>query len=320
MDNNRIDRAAIAEVYHVIRGHIRRTPTIDIGPGDLGLRQAGTITLKLEHLQHTGSFKARGAFANLLTSDIPPAGVAAASGGNHGAAIAYAAGKLGHAARIFVPDYASETKVERIRTYGAQVEKAGDRFADVLSACTAYVEETGARNVHAYDQRETLWGQGSIGLELETQSPNIETLLVAVGGGGLIGGIAAWYQERIGIVGVEPSTSCALFAALDADQPVDVDVSGLAADSLGAQRIGDLGFALARTFVERVALVDDDAIAAAQSLLWDRLRIVAEPGGATALAALIAGSYVPQSGERVCVLVCGGNTAAVDFSRSTVPP
>ena len=189
----------------------------------------------------------------------------------------------------------------------------GTAFGDVLQSCEAYAERSGAVNIHAYDQLETVLGQGTIGLELETQSPQIETLLVAVGGGGLIGGICAWFQGQTSVVGVEPETSCALKMAMDAGGPVDVEVSGVAADSLGAQRIGKLPYVLAQSFVEQVALVSDQSIVKAQQILWDRARLVAEPGGAAALAALVEGTYKPQKGERVCVLICGGNTGAVSF-------
>lgn len=311
----RINREAIAETYNAIRSHVRRTPTVEVSFEDLGLAQAGSAVLKLELLQHAGSFKSRGAFANLLLRDIPPAGVTCASGGNHGAALAFAAHKLGYPARIFVPAYASEAKIERIRSLGGEVIVNGDQFGDVLANCAAHAETSGALNVHAYDQHETLLGQGTIGLELETQASEFETMLIAVGGGGLIGGISAWFQDRLSIIGVEPATACTLHAAIAAGGPVDVSVSGLAADSLGAQRIGSLMFPLAQTFVEEVALVEDDAIARAQVLLWEKMRIVAEPGGAAALAAIISSAYVPKPGERVCVLVCGGNTGAVDFTR-----
>ena len=229
--------------------------------------------------------------------------------------MAYAAHQLGHRAKIFVPQYASQTKIDRIKSLGGEVVVAGDQFSEVLANCAAYVEESGALNIHAYDQPETLLGQGTIGLELEMQAPGIETILVAVGGGGLIGGITAWYRDRIAIVGVEPATSCALHAALEEGRPVDVSVSGLAADSLGAQRVGELMFPLAKAYVERVALVDDDTIAKAQALLWERLRIVTEPGGATALAALMSGAYAPSDGERVCVVICGANTGGVMLAQ-----
>ncbi|HUS97343.1 MAG TPA: threonine/serine dehydratase [Hyphomicrobiaceae bacterium] len=310
-----INRETIAETYQAIRSYIRRTPTVEISAADLGLPVTNPIILKLELLQHAGSFKPRGAFSNLLLRDVPTAGVAAASGGNHGAAVAYAAQQLGHKATIFVPEIASPAKISRIRDYGAELVIAGAHYADALERCAAFVEAEGAMELHAYDQPETLVGQGTLGLELETQAPNFTTLLVAVGGGGLIGGLAAWLQDRSAIVGVEPKTSCALHAALEAGNPVDVEVSGISADSLGARRAGHLAFALAQTFVEQVALVDDDAIRQAQSLLWDQLRLIAEPGGAAALAALTSGAYVPRPEERLCVVICGGNTTAVDFTR-----
>lgn len=310
-----INREEIAATYQAIRSHIRRTPTIEISANQLGLSTSNTLILKLEFLQHAGSFKPRGAFANMLRRDVPDAGVAAASGGNHGAAVAYAAQQLGHKATIFVPRIASPAKLERIRAFGAELVVEGERYADAQTNCRAFAEATGAMEVHAYDQPETLLGQGTIGLELETQSPGFKTLLVAVGGGGLIGGLAAWLQDRAGIIGVEPRTSRALHAALEAGKPVPVDVSGIAADSLGAREAGALMFPLAQAFVEDVVLVDDDAIREAQRVLWERLRIVTEPGGATALAALLSGAYTPATDEPVCVVVCGANTDAVDFTR-----
>jgi threonine dehydratase len=304
----------IAAAARLIAPHVRRTPIIDIDAAELGLAP-GPLTLKLELLQHSGSFKARGAFTNLLTRAVPPAGVAAASGGNHGAAVAYAAGRLGHRARIFVPSIASPAKIDRIRGYGAELVVGGERYADALVACETYLASSGALSIHAYDARETLVGQGTLGLELEQQAPGIETLLVAVGGGGLIGGIAAWYQGRIKLVGVEPDGAPTLHMALAAGEPVDAPMGSIAADSLAPRRVGSLMLPLAKAFVDHVALVGDDAIREAQRLLWDRLRIVAEPGGAAALAALVSGAYRPKAGERVGVVVCGGNTTAVDFNR-----
>lgn len=309
-----ITRDRIAATHQTIRGHVRRTPVIEIDGADLGLEKS-PLMLKLELMQHTGSFKARGAFAGMLAAKMPKAGVAAASGGNHGAAVAFAARALGIPATIFVPEIASAAKIEAIRSYGAKLVVGGARYADALAACQACEKESGAFGVHAYDAETTLLGQGTVGLELEQQAPGLDTLLVAVGGGGLIGGIAAWYAGRIRVIGVEPATSCALDAAMKAGKPVDVEVSGIAADSLGARRVGEKMFPLAQDFVEGVALVTDDAIREAQQRLWKRLRIVAEPGGAAALAALISGTYRPMKGERVGVLVCGGNTDAVDFER-----
>jgi threonine dehydratase len=308
-----IDRDAITATWKSIATHVRRTPVLEVDAADFGLAPA-PLVLKLEYLQHSGSFKARGAFANLMLREIPASGVAAASGGNHGAAVAYAAQKLGLPARIFVPSISSPAKIARIRGYGADLVVGGDTYADALAACETYIADSGALSVHAYDQAETLLGQGTAGLELSLQDGSIDTVLVAVGGGGLIGGIAAWYAGQHKIIGVEPVGAPSLFEALKAGAPVDVSVGGIAADSLGARRVGSLMFPIARKHVERVVLVDDAAIARAQASLWDVARIVVEPGGATALAALMTGQVVPAHGERVCVLVCGANTTAVNFS------
>lgn len=307
-----ITRERIAATEAVIRPHIRRTPVIQADLSDCGL-PALPVTFKLEMLQHSGSFKARGAFANLLLRKVPDTGVVAASGGNHGAAVAYAAQRLGISATIFVPDITSPAKAERIKGYGANLVIAGSRYADALAASEAHVAKTGALAVHAYDQAETLLGQGSVGLELEQDAPGIDTLLVAVGGGGLIGGIAAWYGGRARIVAVEPEQSPTLHAALATGAPVDAPAGGLAADSLAPRRVGELMFPIARAHVERVVLISDDAIRTAQAALWSRLRLVTEPGGAAAFAALLSGGYRPATGERVAVLVCGANTTAVNF-------
>lgn len=307
-----ITRERIAATEAVIRPHIRRTPLLQADLSDFGLPSL-PVTFKLEMLQHSGSFKARGAFANLLLRQVPDTGVVAASGGNHGAAVAYAAQRLGIPATIFVPDITSPAKAERIRGYGANLMIAGSRYADALAASEAHVAKTGALAVHAYDQAETLLGQGSVGLELEQDAPGIDTLLVAVGGGGLIGGIAAWYGGRTRIVAVEPEQSPTLHAALAAGAPVDAPAGGLAADSLAPKRVGELMFPIARAHVERVVLISDDAIRTAQAALWSRLRLVTEPGGAAAFAALLSGGYRPATDERVAVLLCGANTTAVNF-------
>jgi len=309
-----IDGAAIAATERLIRPYIRRTPIIRIDADDLGMAGA-PIVLKLEFLQHTGSFKPRGAFANLLTRVAPPAGVVAASGGNHGAAVAYAAMRLGIAATIFVPDITSPVKLDRIRGYGAKLVVGGDRYADALAASEAFAARTAALVVHAYDQRETWLGQGSVGSEIEADAPDIDTLLVAAGGGGLIGGIAAWYQGRIRIVAVEPEAAPTLHDALAAGHPVDAPAGGIAADSLAPRRVGALMFPIAQRFVDRAVLVSDDAIRDAQRRLWSALRVVAEPGGAAALAALISGRYRASPGERIAVVLCGANTTAVDSDR-----
>lgn len=310
-----IDREGIAATEPVIRPHIRRTPILESDGGDFGLSRSQLI-FKLELFQHSGSFKARGAFSNLLTRNVPSAGVVAASGGNHGAAVAFAAMKLGIPARIFVPSVASPEKIERIRGYGADLIITGERYADALAASEKWVAESGAMAIHAYDQRETLLGQGTVGLELEQQAPELDTLLVAVGGGGLIGGIAAWYSGKVKIIGVEPEAAPTLSYALRAGHPVDSPAGGIAADSLAPKRVGELMFPLAQKYVERVILVSDEAILEAQESLWKTLRIVAEPGGAAAFAPLLSRQYEPQGSERVGVLLCGGNTTAVNFAAT----
>ena len=310
-----IDRERITRANHLIRQHIRQTPTVEVQGSDFGL-DGSTVVLKLELLQHSGSFKARGAFASLLMRTVPPAGVVAASGGNHGAAVAFAAMKLGIPARIFVPVVCSAAKMDRIRGYGAHLVVTGERYADSLAASQEWAAQSGALSIHAYDQAETLLGQGTVGLELEQQCPELDVLLVAVGGGGLIGGIAAWYGGRTRIIGVEPEAAPTLYRALEAGHPVDAEAGGIAADSLAPRRVGELMFPIAQKYIERVVLVSDPAILRAQAALWDILRVAAEPGGAAALAALLSGQYKPRPGERVGVLVCGGNTTAVDFAAA----
>ena len=309
-----IGRARIAEIEALIRPYIRRTPLLEIDAAEFGL-DSFPIALKLEQLQHSGSFKARGAFANLLTRKIPQAGVVAASGGNHGAAVAYAAQKLAVRAKIFVPSISSPTKIERIRDYGADLLVGGARYADALAASEAWAETSGALPIHAFDQVETILGQGTLGMEISAQAPDLDTLLVPVGGGGLIAGIAAWYAGAIEILGVEPEAAPTLFRALEAGRPADAEAGGIAADSLAPRRIGERVFPIAQRYVKRVVLVTDDAIRHAQTTLWEQLRIVAEPGGAAAFAALNSRRCQPGRNERVGVLVSGGNTVAVDFGR-----
>ncbi len=309
-----IDRERIERTHSLIRPHIRLTPVMELTGADFGL-PAFPLTLKLELFQHAGSFKTRGAFANLLTRPIPAAGVVAASGGNHGVAVAYAAMRLGVPAHIFVPTVSSPAKISRIRAYGADLVVGGDRYADALAASQEFAARSGALPVHAFDQEETLLGQGTIGLELARQTPDLDTLLVSVGGGGLIGGIAAWCAGRPRVIGVEPETAPTLTRALAAGKPVDAEAGGIAADSLAPRRVGELMFPIARAHVARVVLVADAAIRRAQEALWDGLRLVAEPGGAAAFSALVGSAYVPAPGERVGVLVSGGNTTAVDFGR-----
>jgi len=307
-DRFAISREQIAAIEPMVRPYIRRTPVIEVDGADLALDNA-RLVLKLELMQHAGSFKARGAFTNMLLRPVPEAGVVAASGGNHGAAVAFAAQRMGKPATIFVPTVAAPAKMERIRGYGARLVVTGDRYADSLAASERFLAETGAMAIHAYNQLETVLGQGTLAMELEQQAPQLDTLLVAVGGGGLIGGIAAWYAGRVRIIGVEPEAAPTLAMAMAAGRPVDAPAGGIAADSLAPKRVGEMMFPLAQAYVERVALVPDAAIVDAQSVLWNALRIAAEPGGAAALAALLARRYQPQPGERVGVLVCGGNTA-----------
>jgi threonine dehydratase len=307
-----INRDSIAAAERLIAPYIRRTPLIEVDGADFGLDSI-RLVLKLESLQHTGSFKTRGAFFNLLSREIPPAGVVAASGGNHGAAVAFAAGKLGKPATIFVPGVSSPVKMERIKNYGARLEVVGDLYVEALAASERRAAETGALPIHAYDQPGTLIGQGTVGLEFEEQDPKLDSILIAVGGGGLIGGIAAWYAGRVRIIGVEPEAAPTLAAALEAGRPVDAPGGGIAADSLAPKQVGKLMFPFAQSYVSRVALVTDDSIRQAQQVLWDVLRVVAEPGGAAAFAALLSGRYKPAPGERIGVLICGGNTSAVDF-------
>jgi threonine dehydratase len=315
-----IDRAAIVETEHLIRPHIRRTPVIEVRGSDFGLNDS-TLIFKLELCQHAGSFKTRGAFSNLLGRPVPAAGVVAASGGNHGVAVAYAAHKLGVPARIFVPSVASSSKVEKIRDFGATLVVTGDRYADALAASERWAQESGALEIHAYDQRETLLGQGTLGLEFEEQVAEVDTLVVAVGGGGLIGGIAAWFADPIErgtmkIIGVEPEAAPTLTYALRAGSPVDAPAGGIAADSLAPRRVGQLMFPIAQRYVADVLLVSDQSIQEAQEKLWSTLQIAAEPGGAAAFAALLARLYSPQANERVAVILCGGNTTAVNFSET----
>ena len=309
-----IDRAGIEKVGEEIRPYVRVTPVVEVRGGDFGLGDF-SITLKLELFQHSGSFKARGAFTNLLTREIPAAGVVAASGGNHGAAVAYAAMRLGVPAKIFVPTVSSPAKVERIRAYGADLAIVGDRYADALAASEAWAARTGALAVHAYDQLETLLGQGTLGMELAGQAA-LDTVLVSVGGGGLLGGVAAWYAGKIKVIGVEPESAPTLTEALKAGRPVDAPAGGIAADSLAPRKVGELMFPIARAHVATVLLVSDAAIRRAQDALWSAVRIVAEPGGAAAFAALLSGAYAPAAGERVGVVVSGGNSTAVDFARA----
>lgn len=300
-----VTAAAIEAAYDRITPHIRVTPTLQLRSGDLDLPSG--VSLKLESLQYSGSFKARGAFNTLLSREIPAAGVTAASGGNHGAAVAYAARSLGIHARIFVPELATPFKKAKIRSYGASLEIAGPTYAEAREACGVYETRTGALDIHSYANPETIIGQGTAALEWEGQTKGLDTLLIAVGGGGLIAGVATWFAGKTRIIGVETEGCQSMKAALEAGEPVEVPVSGSAADSLGARRVGDLTYAICARCVERIITVSDAEVMAAQQRLWQGLQLVAEPGGAAAFAALLCGAYVPQRGERIGILLCGGN-------------
>jgi threonine dehydratase len=316
-----ISRDEIRGTYDTIRPYIRRTPVVQVDLTDLD--PAGTslpaVTLKLEQLQCAGSFKARGAFANLLLREVPPAGVVAASGGNHGVAVAYAASRVGSGgkqsvpARIFVPTVSAPAKMARIRQLGAELVVTGERYADALAAAQAWHESSGAMSVHAFDQRETLLGQGTLGLELAGQAPEmgraLDTVLVPVGGGGLIGGIAAYFARTVRVIGVEPAGAPTLTRARAEGRPADAPAEGVAADALAPRRVGELVFPITQAYVEDVVLVDDDAIVAAQQALWQAARIAAEPAGSVGVAALLAGAYKPAPGEHVTVVISGANMA-----------
>jgi threonine dehydratase len=300
---------SIREAHRRISPWIRRTPLL---VGDGAPWGGGPFVFKLELFQHAGSFKTRGAYSHMLSRAVPAAGVTAASGGNHGVAVALASKRLGHRARVFVPEISSPVKIAAIRAQGAEVVVGGARYADAQVACDAYARESGALLIHPFEARETLAATGTVALEWEEDLerlglPPVETVLVAAGGGGLVAGIAAFWSGRVRVVAVEPEGSRCVQAALEAGRPVDVPVESVAADSLGARRTGDLVFATIKRAVDRVVLVPDDAIVKAQKLLWRDYRIAAEPGGAAALGALVAGTYRPSKAERVGVLVCGGN-------------
>lgn len=305
----------IAAAYRLIAPHLRVTPVLATSGREFGLPPF-PLTMKLEQLQFSGSFKARGAFANMLMREVPAVGVIAASGGNHGAAVAFAAKALGHPAHIFVPTVASPVKIRRIRSYGASLHVSGERYSDALTASAGWLATAGGMPIHAFDQRETLIGQGTLALELSRQTPDFDTVLVAVGGGGLIGGLAAWYRGAVRVVGVEPSAAPTLTSALQAGSPVDAPAGGIAADSLAPKRVGDIVFPIAQAYVDRVVLVEDAEIESAQAVLWDVARIVAEPGGAAPLAALLSGGYRPEPRERVVVIVSGGNTDPTTCCRN----
>ena len=306
-----ISRDEIRRTYDTIRPWIRHTPVVQVALADLDPAAAAppAVTLKLEQLQCAGSFKARGAFANLLLRDVPTAGVVAASGGNHGVAVAYAAHRHGVPARIFVPTVSAPAKVARIRQLGADLVVTGERYADALAAAQEYQESSGAMSVHAFDQRETLLGQGTLGLELAGQTDQLDTVLVPVGGGGLIGGVAAWFAGDVRVIGVEPEGAPTLTRAREAGRPADAPAEGVAADALAPRRVGELVFPITQAYVEDVVLVGDAAILAAQRALWQAARIAAEPAASVGIAALLTGAYKPAPGERVAVIISGANMA-----------
>ncbi len=304
-----IARHDVADAARRIAAHVRRTPTVALD---------GTTVLKLELTQHTGSFKPRGAFNDVLSRvGLPAAGIIAASGGNHGQAVAYVAHKLGLTAEVFVPEVCPTLKRERIAGFGATVVVSGAIYDDAQNACSIRAAQSGAHLVHPFDRDEVMAGAGTVALEFHQEEPDLDTVLVAVGGGGLLGGTLAYFGPDIRVVAVEPQHSQALHAALAAGRPVEVSVAGVAADSLGARRIGDRPFELAATHLYRSVIVSDQAIVAAQQHLWETVRIVAEPGGATAFAALLDGVYRPEPGERVGVIICGGNVDPGTLATST---
>jgi threonine dehydratase len=295
-----------------IRPYVRTTPVLELEAGAFGLD--GLLTLKLELLQHTGSFKPRGAFNRMLSAEVDPSGVLAASGGNFGLAVAYAARVLGHPAEIFVPATSPAIKIERIRSYGAMVHVVDGFYADAYAACEERAFDTGAVFMHPYDQPAVVAGQGTIAAEIDEQAPATRSVVVAVGGGGLIAGIAAWYAGDAKVIGVEPDRCPTLSRAIRAGEPVDVEVGGVAADALGAARVGTIGLDIAKRFVDDVVTVSDGDIMRARRALWDACRVAAEPGAAATLAALQTGAYRPGPEERVCLVICGGNADPGDLS------
>jgi threonine dehydratase len=304
-----ISRDDIRQCYDTIRPYIRRTPVMRVDLAELGESATAlpTGTLKLEQLQCAGAFKARGAFTNLLLRDVPPAGVVAASGGNHGVAVAYAAHRLSIPAKIFVPTVSAPTKIERIRQLGADLVVTGDRYADALAAAQAWEQSSGAMSVHAYDQRETILGQGTLGLELAEQAASLDTVLVPVGGGGLLAGVASWFTGDVRVIAVEPEGAPTLSYARAAGQPTDAPAGSVAADALAPRRVGELVFPITESYVDDVLLVDDASILAGQRALWQSFRVAAEPAASVGIAALLAGAYKPAPGEHVAVVITGAN-------------
>ncbi|MEJ6395303.1 threonine/serine dehydratase [Gymnodinialimonas sp. 2305UL16-5] len=301
-----IPHDTIAHAADLIAPYIRVTPMLEVPGADLGL--PGAVHFKLEHTQVTGSFKVRGAFYNMLTRDVPKVGIVAASGGNHGAAVAYAATTLNHKSRIYVPRViAKEEKLRRMRGFGGDVVLTDGSVAECMVEYAAYAEETGALSVHPYDTVPTLTGQGTVAREIEATIGRLDTILVSTGGGGLIGGVAAWFQDRVKVVSVETENTNTLERSLREGPDIDVQASGIAAGSLGGPRLGEVSYKVIKDYVDQAILVPDDAVFDAAKTLWGATRLVGEPGSAVALAALTSGAYTPAKGERVCVLLCGGN-------------
>jgi threonine dehydratase len=304
------NEADIRRTYQIIRPYVRRTPVLEVSGDALAIPDSKSpVVLKLEQLQCAGSFKARGAFANLLLRPVPPAGVVAASGGNHGVAVAFAAHRLGHPAKIFVPAISDPAKIAAIRALGADLVVVGEGYAEALVAAEAWAAGAGALSVHAFDQRETILGQASVALELAEQAGDLDTVLVPVGGGGLIAGVASFFAGSVRVIGVEPTGAPTLSAARAAGQPVDAPTGSVAADALAPRRIGQLAFPITEAYVSDILLVDDDDIGRAQRRLWSALRLVAEPAAVVGIAALASRRYQPRPGERVAVVVTGANTA-----------
>ncbi len=296
----------IAAAAPLIAPHIRETPILNLQADALDLPIP--ITLKLEHTQVTGSFKVRGAFFNMLTRDVPEAGIVAASGGNHGAAVAFAATELGHKSRIYVPTaIAKEEKLRRMRGFGGEVVLTEGSVANCMDEYAAYAEASGALAVHPYDTVPTLTGQGTVAREIEAQMGGIDTIFVSTGGGGLIGGVASYFRDRVKVVSVETELTNTLEISLREGPDVDVQASGVAAGSLGGPRLGVDSFEAIQNHVDEAVIVSDEATYDAARRLWEATRLIGEPGSAVALAALTSGAYVPEKGERVCVLLCGGN-------------
>lgn len=299
---------AVRRLVTAPAGFLRRTPLWKLPASALGLDAPDAeVWLKLEHLQASGSFKARGMMNRLLANRIPDSGVVVASGGNAGIATAAAAKALGVRCQVFLPGVSPEAKRARLRALGAEVVVVGEVYADALAACLERQAQTGALLTHAYDQPEVVAGAGTLGHEIEDQGGLPDAVLVSVGGGGLIGGLAGWFERRTRVVALEPERAPTLFRAREAAAPVDVEVGGIAADSLGARRIGSIAWEITQRQVRDALLLSDDAIRAAQQWLWKELKLAVEPAAALPLAALQTGAWRLRAGETACLIVCGAN-------------